>query len=136
MRNKTKSIIGQCLIILIITQAFVHHQSNTVVKAEYSVGMLPGMMLRLDQPSINAFKNAMAKFMPHFFNVDLKLAKSYAYNFNFFEFFNYNITWDNVQYDNASLDMKDIKLDLTRNYGTPLMKFDFPAIKEWTIKAD
>jgi len=58
--------------------------------------MLPGMMLRLDQPSINAFKNAMAKFMPHFFNVDLKLAKSYAYNFNFFEFFNYNITWDNV----------------------------------------
>ncbi len=74
--------------------------------------------------------------MPHYLNVDMHLADKYEYNFNFFEFFNYDIKWENIKYDKASLDMKDIKLDLTRNYGTPLMKFDFPAIKEWTITAD
>jgi len=56
MKNIRKSIVGQCLIILIISQAFLLHQQDVKVAAEWTKGMNPGMMLRIDKGSITGFK--------------------------------------------------------------------------------
>ena len=65
-----------------------------------------------------------------------------SYNFNFglgrllFGFFNWDVTWKDIRYEKVPVfDFKDIKCDFTQNFGLSLIKIDFPALKDWTIRA-
>jgi len=79
----------------------------------------------------------MHQFLPHYVNVDLDLPKEYHYKLGlFFDFLTYHIDWTNIKYKTAELDIEDIKLDFTRSYDTPLIKFDAPAVKYWEMNAD
>ena len=61
----------------------------------------PGMVIQLNQASLDNLKNAMVEFMPHFFNVDLHLPKSYSFDFGLGRILfglipPYHIKWDNI----------------------------------------
>jgi len=44
-----KSIIAQCLIALFVSQMFITHQNDLMVRAAYTSGMNAGMQVRLEQ---------------------------------------------------------------------------------------
>jgi hypothetical protein len=53
----------------------------------------------------------------------------------FLDILTWKVTWTNITYEQATLDISDIKLQLTRGYDISLIKVDFPAIKHWEIDA-
>jgi hypothetical protein len=54
----------------------------------------------------------------------------------FLDFLNWKVDWTNITYQNAKLDIADVKINLTRGYDLSLIAVDFPAIKKWEIDAD
>jgi hypothetical protein len=42
----------------------IEHQNSTTVNAALTKGMNPGMQLRLEQKTLDAFQLAMADFLP------------------------------------------------------------------------
>jgi len=107
------------------------------VAATFHQGNNPGMMIRLDQSAILQFRNAMADFFPHYFNIDLELPSEYAYTMCFMMGICVDFKWDNIQYSKANLDVDDIKIDFTRDLqGWSLMYVDFPLLKDWKITAN
>jgi hypothetical protein len=76
------------------------------------------------------------KFLPRYVNSELNLPKEYKFDFDlFFEWFAWHFVWTNIEYSEAQLDIADIKLRFSHRFDKRLIKFDFPAIKEWEIKA-
>ena len=70
-----------------------------MVQSAYNQGMNPGMQLRLEQQTINAFKKAMETFLPHYINVDMQLPTTYHYEFGlFFNLLKWKINWTNIEY--------------------------------------
>lgn len=74
------------------------------------------MMLRLDQSSVNGFRDAMAKFLPHYVDDDYELPTELEYKVGLgrmlFGFFNWDVLWTNIKYTDSDFDIKDIKFDL------------------------
>lgn len=98
--------------------------------------MNPGMMLRIDQSSIDGFKHGMSKFLPHFLTSDYELPKEWEYDFGFFaDFLTYHVGFSNITYGSPKLDIANITFEVTRDFDRPLITADFPAIKEWFISA-
>jgi hypothetical protein len=105
--------------------------------------MNPGIMMRLDQSSINGFKNAMMKFLPHYINHDLKLPDSYYIEVGFGDIlwgaFTRHISWTDVKYMPILTDLQHTHFDIDSELGADIdlnmIKIDFPAIKDWKIKA-
>ena len=86
-----------------------------MIEAKYSVGMNPGIMVRLEQNTINQFKNAMEQFLPHYMNFDVNLPHEYHNKFNlFFDSFRMSLDWNNITYSDVDLDIADIQLELKR----------------------
>lgn len=98
--------------------------------------MNPGMQLRMEQKTLDAFKKSMRRFLPKYVNTDLNLPTEYHYEFGLFlDILSYEVDWTNITYTDIDLDVEDIKLELTRGYDLSLIKFDFPAVKSWEIDA-
>lgn len=110
---------------------------------KYTEGMNPGIMMRLDQSSINGFKNAMMRFLPHYINHDLKLPESYYIEVGFGDIlwgaFTRHISWTDVKYGPILTDLKDSYFEIDSTLGEDvdlnMIKIDFPAIQDWSIKA-
>lgn len=84
--------------------------------------MNPGMQLRLDEKSLNGFKKAMQKFLPHYVNADLNLPTKYHYAIGFFfDFLSMSVDMHDINYETALLDVNDIKFNMTRNKERPLI---------------
>jgi hypothetical protein len=45
------------------------------------------------------------------------------------------VTWTDIKYTQAKLDINDIDFNLTRGYDVGLLKVDLPVLKEWEISA-
>jgi len=79
----------------------------------------------------------MEKFLPRYVNTDLKLPTEYSYEFGMFlDILSWKVDWTNITYSAVDLDVRDIKLNLTRGFDKGLLKFDFPAVKHWEIDAN
>ena len=129
-----KSIIAQALIALFIGQSLITH--TTEVQALYKTGMNPGMQIRLEQKTLNSLKRSMEQFLPKYVNHDLDLPTEYHYEFGMFlDILTWKVDWTNITYTQATLDISDVKFNLTRAYDLSLIKIDFPAIKKWEIDA-
>jgi len=136
MVNFKKSIVAQVLIVLFVSQMAINTHNEVQVRAAYTSGMNPGMQLRMEQKTLDAFKKAMTKFLPNYVNHELPLPKNYHYEFGlFFDMLSYTIDWTDITYTDIDLDVKDVKLELSRGYDLSLIKFDFPAVKKWEIDA-
>ena len=79
----------------------------------------------------------MSKFLPHYINVDLNLPTKYHYTLGFFfDAIGYRTDWKDIDYQQADLDINDTYFNLTRSEDDePLLRIDFPTLKEWTIHA-
>jgi len=107
-----------------------------MAKAEYVSGMNPGMIMRIEQHSINQVKKAMEEFLPHYLNVDMQLPTEYEYTFSLmFDLLVWNVKWTNIQYSEAQLDIGDIQIALTRDFDMSMISIKFPALKHWEISA-
>ena len=136
MVNFKKSTLAQVLIVMFVSQTAINHQNELQVRAAYSSGMNPGMQLRLEQKTLDAFKMSMQKFLPTYVNHELPLPDTYHYEFGlFFDLFSYTVDWTDIEYTDIDLDVADVKLELTRGFDLSLIKFDFPAVKKWEIDA-
>ncbi len=115
IRNKT--LFAKIFICLIASQAFLQnwtsHPNNpgSMVQAAFNTTMNPGMIVRLEQSSINSVKRAMEEFLPHYINVDLDLPQTYHYEFGlFFNLLQWKITWTDIEWSNVDLDIADVKI--------------------------
>ena len=43
--------------------------------------------------------------------------------------------WTDITYDVPNFDIKDIIFLMVRKFDQPMLKIDFPAVKEWKINA-
>jgi hypothetical protein len=131
-----KSIVAQVLIVLFVSQMAINHQNELQVRAAYVSGMNPGMQLRMEQKTLDAFKKSMQRFLPQYVNHELPLPSTYHYDFGlFFDLLSYQVDWTDITYTDIDLDVAGVKLELTRGYDLSLIKFDFPAVKKWEIDA-
>ena len=77
--------------------------------------MNPGMMLRIDQSSVDGFKNGMSGFLPHYITTDYEMPKDYHYEFGFFvDFLTWHFDLSDITYGNPHLDIKHVKFDFSR----------------------
>lgn len=136
---RNKALYAKVFICLLLSQTFLSNwtsQPGGLVQAEYQSGMNPGIILRMEQASINSAKRAMEEFLPHFINVDLNLPDHYHYEFGlFFNLLHWKIDWSNIEYSKVDLDIADVQIELTRSFDKSLMNVKFPAIKHWEIDA-
>ena len=78
----------------------------------------PGMAMRLEEKTFEAFKRAMVDFLPHFINYDVEFPTSYSYKFSlFFDWLSMTFNWRDIKYDELKFDIKDIKLQFLENRG-------------------
>ena len=71
--------------------------------------MNPGMALRIEQRTIEAFKRSMADFFPHYVVADMALPKREKYDFNWlFEYVQWTVEWSDITYDVPKFDIQDI----------------------------
>lgn len=125
-----RSFTASLLICLLLGQFL------TTVQSAYKTGMNPGIAVRLEQASVDAFKNAMQDFLPKYVEHDLKLPTQYSYKFGFLaDFLTWHYKWTNIKYSKPTFDIRDIKFQLVKTLEQPVIKFDFPALKKWTISA-
>lgn len=103
----------------------------------YHPGMNPGMMLRIDQTSIDALKRVCERYLPNYFNVDLEIPEQYYYHFDssVTDSLDWSISWTDIQYSNFDLDMEDVVFELSeaKVMHHSLIKFDFPALRFFEI---
>ena len=73
------NVLLKLLVVLMIAQNFIL-QENIVIADErghvvknMSPGKQPGVLMRIDQGSIDQLKYALRDFLPHYFNYDLDL---------------------------------------------------------------
>ena len=132
MALKRKSFMGTVIAALLFSHAVVVDPVQSV----YQNGMNPGMAIRLEQKSFDAFKSAAQDFLPRYISNDMDLPKEYEYKFGFLtEWLTWSFKWHNIKYSDASFDFKDVKLILNREYDKQMLKIDFPALKKWEISA-
>ena len=80
--------------------------------------MNPGMAMRLEQRTFEAFKRAMVDFLPHFINYDVEWPTSYSYKFSLlFDWLNMTFNWRDIKYEELKFDIKDIILQFSEKDG-------------------
>jgi len=137
----TKSLVTKiCTVALLllssadISQAQV--KTNSVLpQLRNPVDRPPGMGLRLQQRTVNQFKAAMGKFLPHYLTYDLginKLKEDYEFAF-LFGLIKYKIEFNNIHYPEPELDLSKTKIQFTDMFHRPMLKVKFPGIKLWQI---
>jgi len=62
--------------------ALLFTDNKVSANVDYISGMNPGMALRVEQKTIDAFKRSMSDFFPHYVVADLMLPRSEKYKFN------------------------------------------------------
>ena len=94
------------------------------------------MIMRLEQRTIDSVKTAMQEFLPHYINVDANLPETYHYEFGmFYNLLQWRVTWTDIEYTTADLDIADVQINLSANLDRPVLSVKFPAIKRWQINA-
>jgi hypothetical protein len=140
MTRKQKTV-ATMLITLIASSSMISDyntvRSDAVVE---STGMNPGMAVRLEQATFVAFKNAMQDFLPNYIEHDFGLPTEYDYQVGLeagplTDFLTWKYHWTDIKYTDANFDFRDVKLVLNRQFAEPMMKVDFPALREWKINA-
>ena len=71
--------------------------------------------------------------MPGYIEHDLGLPKEMDYSIRPWNisFLSWDWHWTDITYDVPNFDIKDIVFLMERRYDQPMLKIDFPAVKEW-----
>ena len=110
---------------------------SSVAAVTWRKGMNPGMMLRVDEYSVDAMKNVIARYLPTYVNSGLNLPRNYTYEYNsYIPGFSWAIDYQDIVYTDFDLNMSEVKFELTRmedKMGN--INMDFPALHYWAISA-
>ena len=108
------------------------------ITTAYVSGMNPGVLLRLEQRTINEFKDAMEAFFPHYFNEEENhLPSDYEWTLNFlFNMFHIHFKWSKISYSAAEFDIHDTRISfVTLEDDQNALEVKFPALEHWQIDA-
>ena len=110
---------------------------HTLPKLRDVTGRPAGMGLRLQQRTVNEFKSAMGKFLPHFLTYDIGInKKKEEWDFSaLFGLINYHVNFSNIHYPEPSLDFSKVRIKFTDFFERPMLKVHFPAITSWRVQA-
>lgn len=99
--------------------------------------MNPGMMLRVDEYSVDAMKQVFEKYLPNYVESSIDMPKNFTYEYNtWVPGMSFAIDWEDISYTDFDLHMEEVSFELTREinqFGAINMKF--PAIHHLTIQA-
>lgn len=101
-------------------------------------GMNPGMMLRVDEFSVEAMKSVITRLLPVYVHQDMGLPSEYHYEYTSrIPGLDWKVDWEDIKYSDLDLKMEDIRFELTRMDGTwGEVLMDIPALKYWEISAN
>ena len=101
------------------TLAYVLLVFPQFVEGVYHKGMNPGMILKVDQTSVNSFKKIAGRYLPGYLSADLNLPKNYTYKpMNQIWGLEWDLTWEDISYSNIDLEFEDVKCDIVDNEFT------------------
>lgn len=86
---------------------------------------------------MNAWINAMAGFLPHYIEYDMKMPTTKHYEFSLFHTFTWVVDFYDISFDDtAEFDIRDVKVEfMPVATDVPMIKIDFPALKRWKWNA-
>jgi hypothetical protein len=99
------------------------------------------MMMRVEQASLDNLFLALQKFVPHYFEFDMKLPHELEFEFGpgdfFWDAFLYHISWTDITYENPILDIMGIKVEFNQMEDSDEqdVTIDFPALRSMSISA-
>jgi hypothetical protein len=71
--------------------------------------MVPGMALRLEQGTVNAFKRSIKDFLPHYVYQDMLLPGYMKHTVGaFFDLIQWTIEWKDITYSVPKFDIEDV----------------------------
>ena len=107
--------------------------SPSASKSEnFYVGMNPGIQMRMEQKTINAFKMAVGDLFPKMAKFKIGLPDHFHYKVGMFlDFLSYNINITDISYDDIELQMEKTSISFINAYDKQIVKVNFPAIKDW-----
>ena len=98
--------------------------------------MNPGMALRIESSTVDAFRKAMADFFPHYVYSDMMLPKEQRYTFSmWFNMIEWMIEWKDIKYSVPTFDITDITFLMVNDFGMPKLVCNFPVLQDWKINA-
>ena len=138
-----KNLIASFLLALTITNFGVKHSVKAYnepafefIPGGWELQQAPGMGIRMEQHTVDAFKKAMQEFFPTYFAADMNLPQRYQYQLNFLlDAITWNIQWYDIAYDTPTFDIQDIKFIMTDAYDKPQIIVDFPALEQFNVHA-
>ena len=110
---------------------------NKAQSVEWRKGMRPGMMLRVDEYSVDAFKSVFQRYLPNEIVSTFNLPSEYHYKYKTgVPGLSWSIDYEDIQYKDLDLRLEDITFELTRMDGMwGEVKMDIPSLKYWAISA-
>jgi len=103
--------------------------------------MNPGMMFRIEQAALDNLFMALQKFIPHYFEFDMKLPHEIEFDVGPGDFlwdaFVYHCHWTDITYENPILDIMgiDVKFNQIEETDEQDITIDFPAFRSVSISA-
>ena len=85
------------------------HQKFDLSGGNFDPGMNPGMMLRIEQASLDNLFMALQKFFPHYYEFDMKLPNEIEFDAGpgdvLWDSLVYHCHWTDITYENPILDI-------------------------------
>ena len=139
MKTVRRSLVGTLLISILSLNMIVTDYKSVVhaAKSEFKTGMNPGMAIRLEQQTVEAMKRAMQEFLPNYVQHDIGLPKTAEYAIRPWDisWLSWEWNWTDITYSQPNFDIKDIVFLMVNKYDEPMLKIDFPSLKQWKINA-
>jgi len=80
----------------------------------FQMGINPGIMIRIEQASLDNWWMALQKFFPHYFQFDLDIPRNIEFDIGFGDIlwgiFTRHVSWSDIIYENPILDIMNIKV--------------------------
>lgn len=132
-----KTVMSSALMLLLATGTLDHSLVQGKAKKKEDPLGNTGIVMRVEQNSLNQFKGAMTRFLPDFIMFDIGLPENYTFELNMlWGLIDYNFTYTDITYDRPIYDLDDTTINFHNVYGFEVLKMNFPTLKEWKLHAD
>jgi hypothetical protein len=96
-----------------------------------------GVAVRIQQRTVEQWKIAMQRFLPHFITYDMHLKETEHWDLKLlFGLLTYHFKWTDIRYEQPTMDMVDTKINFVNKFDKQMLKVDFPTFKYWKIEAN
>jgi hypothetical protein len=80
----------------------------------FNIGDNPGMMMRIENKTVENLKRVAHQFLPYLFSYDFLIPKSHKFEYKtLIPGLEWDITWSDIKYETFDLDLSQLKLEFT-----------------------